>query len=50
MANQIGAPSCVLGPDTVTVTVEAEFRKWLPISPDWNFVVTATAAREIAPE
>ncbi len=49
IGGQVSAPRCELGTDTVTVTVDAQFERWLPISPDWEFTVTVTAAREVAP-
>lgn len=47
---QVSEPSCVIGVDVVTVTASVDFERWLPISPDWSFTVTAVAAREVAPE
>lgn len=41
---------CELTDELVTVSVDARFERWLPISPDWSFTVTATAVREVAPE
>lgn len=46
---QVSEPRCVVGVGTITVTVDARFERWLPVSPDWSFTVTATAAREVAP-
>jgi len=47
---QVSPPRCEIDDETVTVSVDAQFQKWLPMSPDWNFTVTAIAARETAPE
>ncbi len=49
MGTQVGAPRCTIGPDTVTVIVDASFERWLPFSPDWDFTVTAVAVREVPP-
>ncbi len=49
IADQVGPASCVVGPEFVTVTVDATFEGWLPISPDWSFTVEATAVKEHAP-
>lgn len=50
MAAEVSAPRCLIAADTVTVVVDASFQRWLPISPDWSFTVTAIAAREVPPE
>ena len=50
LGEQVGAPRCQIGPDVVAVSVDVRFEPWLPISPEWSFTVTATAARELAPE
>lgn len=50
MGAGVGAPTCTLYEDRVVVSVEAHFEHWLPISPDWDFTVTAVATREVEPE
>ncbi len=50
MGEGVGAVHCKLLDDRVVVTVSARFERWLPISPDWAFTVTAVAAREVVPE
>ncbi|MFW2380598.1 MAG: hypothetical protein ACN4GZ_02485 [Acidimicrobiales bacterium] len=46
----VGAPRCSVGGEFAEVVVPVTFGKWLPISPDWNFEVRATAAVERLPE
>lgn len=50
MSEGVGEARCEVFEDRVVVTVDAHFEKWLPISPDWNFSVTAIATREVEPE
>ena len=49
LGDQVGAPLCVIGADTVVVSSDVAFEPWLPMSPGWTFTVTATAAREVEP-
>ncbi len=50
LGDQVSAPRCVIGTDLVVVSADVRFEPWLPISPEWSFTVTATAAREVEPE
>ncbi len=50
MGDGVGQATCTLLDDRVVVTVSARFERWLPISPDWQFTVTAIAAREVEPQ
>lgn len=50
LGDNVGAVQCSTLTDRVVVTVDAKFERWLPISPDWEFTVTAVATREQEPE
>lgn len=50
MGEGVGQATCAVLDDRVVVTVTTRFERWLPISPDWEFTVTAVAAREVEPE
>lgn len=50
MGEEVGQVTCTLLDDRVVVSVDARFERWLPISPDWEFTVTAVATREVEPE
>lgn len=50
MGTQVGEVTCTLYDDRVVVSVDAQFERWIPISPDWSFNVTAVATREVEPE
>lgn len=50
LGEQVSAPRCEIGAEVVVVSTDVRFEPWLPISPEWSFTVTATAAREVAPE
>lgn len=50
LGDQVGDARCEVTDELVTVSVDARFERWLPISPDWSFTVTAIAVREAAPE
>ena len=43
------ATTCVLGPTTVSATGTARFSSWTPLTPDFEFELTALAATETAP-
>ncbi len=49
LGNQVSEVRCSLFEDRVVVSVDATFERWLPISPDWSFTVTAVAVREVEP-
>jgi hypothetical protein len=46
LGSGIGHPRCDVAGPLVEVTVEVTFERWLPISPDWSFSVTALAVKE----
>ena len=50
MGDGVGVPRCGVGGEFAEIVVPVTFRRWLPISPDWNFEVRATAAVERLPE
>lgn len=50
LGEQVGPARCSIGEATVIVEVDVRLERWLPISPDWEFTVTATAVREQQPE
>lgn len=43
----VGTARCTSTGGLVTVTVDVRFQRWLPISPDWAFTVTAVAVEEV---
>lgn len=49
LGEQVSEVRCEVGAERVVVSVDADFKAWLPISPDWSFTVTAVAVREVAP-
>lgn len=50
LGDNVGVVQCTTLTDRVVVSVDAKFERWLPISPDWEFTVTAVATREQEPE
>lgn len=46
LGDGVGAPRCRLVGDLVEVSADVRFERWLPISPDWSFTVTAVALKE----
>jgi hypothetical protein len=50
LGDGVGRPRCTTGGEFAQVVVPVRFRRWLPISPDWNFEVRAVAAVERLPE
>ncbi len=50
LGDDVGTARCEVTAEVVIVTVDARFERWLPLSPDWSFTVTAIAVREMAPE
>ncbi len=49
LGEQVSEVRCEIGDDRVVVSVDADFKAWLPVSPDWSFTVTAIAVREVEP-
>jgi len=41
--------SCEVGPATVSAIGTARFRSWTPLTPDFEFELSALAVTEIAP-
>ena len=50
LGSGVGGPRCEVGAEVVTVTSEVRFERWLPVSPDWEFQIVATAVREREPQ
>lgn len=42
----VGPVRCSAGGPVVEVSVDVVFHRWLPISPDWSFTVTAVVVKE----
>lgn len=49
LGEQVSAVRCDVSAERVVVSVDADFKAWLPISPDWSFTVEAVAVREVEP-
>jgi hypothetical protein len=50
LGDGVGSPQCTTGAEFAQVVVPVSFGKWLPISPDWHFEVSAVAVVERLPE
>jgi hypothetical protein len=46
LGDGVGPVRCQVTGSVVEVTAEVTFERWLPISPDWSFTVTAVAVKE----
>ena len=46
LGDGVGPVRCSVGGPVVEVSVDVAFRRWLPISPDWSFTVTAVVVKE----
>lgn len=49
LGSQVGDAECFVSENLVTVRVEAQLERWLPISPDWRFEIEVVAVRELIP-
>jgi hypothetical protein len=46
LGDGVGPVRCDVGGTVVAVSVDVVFRRWLPLSPDWSFTVSAVAVKE----
>jgi hypothetical protein len=46
LGDGVGPVGCEVDGAVVRVRAEVRFQRWLPISPDWAFTVTAVAVKE----
>jgi hypothetical protein len=46
MGEGVGPVACRFEDGAVVVRVEVRFTRWVPVSPDWSFQVTAVAVSE----
>lgn len=46
LGDGIGPVACEVTGGLVRVRADVRFERWLPISPDWTFTVTAVAVKE----
>lgn len=46
LGDGVGPVRCRADERVVEVSVDVAFERWLPISPDWSFTVTAVVVRE----
>ncbi len=49
LGDGVSSPVCTITTTDVAVTATVHLERWLPISPDWRFEVTAVAVRERVP-
>ena len=49
LSEQVSEPVCAHEAELVTVSAEVRLERWLPMSPDWSFVIEAVAVREQRP-